>query len=139
MIFKLIDYPSITTDKLRYSDTDRQGHINNALFSTFLETGRVELIYNPNIVAKPENAEFVIASLSIQYINEILWPGTVEIGTAVKKIGNSSIIFQQGIFQNKTLCASADTVIVQVNSIIRKAMPLNPGTIEGLKQYLLTN
>ncbi|GLG83353.1 acyl-CoA thioesterase [Acinetobacter calcoaceticus] len=131
-----IDYPIVTSDKLRYSDTDRQGHINNALFSTFLETGRVELIYNPTIVIKPHDAEFVIANLTIKYIHEILWPGTVEIGTVVKKIGNSSLIFEQGIFQNKQLCASAETVIVQVNVETRKAMPLNSETIEGLKRYL---
>ena len=38
---KLSDFPSQTYDKLRYGDTDRQGHINNAVFVTFLETGRV--------------------------------------------------------------------------------------------------
>ncbi len=41
------DFPVVTTDKLRYCDTDRQGHVNNAVFLTFLETGRVELLYNP--------------------------------------------------------------------------------------------
>lgn len=134
----LIDYLVIATDKLRYADIDRQGHINNALFSTFLETGRVELIYNPNLVVKPKNAEFVIASLSIQYIHEILWPGLVEIGTIIKKIGNSSITFQQGIFQNQILCASAETVIVQINSDSHTAMPLTLETIEGLNKYLIS-
>ena len=31
-------FPSRTHDKLRYNDTDRQGHVNNAVFSTFLES-----------------------------------------------------------------------------------------------------
>ena len=34
-------------DKLRYADTDRQGHVNNSVFSTALETGRVELLTLP--------------------------------------------------------------------------------------------
>ena len=42
----LEQFPIRTYDKLRYADTDRQGHVNNAVFSTFLETGRVELIYD---------------------------------------------------------------------------------------------
>jgi hypothetical protein len=39
---KLTDYAFQAYDKLRYGDTDRQGHINNAVFTTLLETGRVE-------------------------------------------------------------------------------------------------
>ena len=34
-------HPLRTFDKLRYADTDRQGHINNAVFATFLDTGRL--------------------------------------------------------------------------------------------------
>ena len=30
-------YPFQSRDKLRYSDTDKQGHVNNAVFSTLLE------------------------------------------------------------------------------------------------------
>jgi acyl-CoA thioester hydrolase len=30
-------------DVLRYADTDRQGHVNNAVFATFLESGRVRV------------------------------------------------------------------------------------------------
>ena len=29
----------------RYGDTDRQGHVNNAAFATFCETGRVLFLY----------------------------------------------------------------------------------------------
>ena len=43
----LADYPLQTHDKLGDSDTDRQGHVNNAVFSSFLETGRAELLYDP--------------------------------------------------------------------------------------------
>ena len=31
-------YPVLTTDTIRYGDTDCQGHVNNAVFSTFIET-----------------------------------------------------------------------------------------------------
>jgi acyl-CoA thioester hydrolase len=41
----LANYAHQTFDKLRYGDTDRQGHVNNAVFSTLFETGRVEMLY----------------------------------------------------------------------------------------------
>ena len=36
-------YPSRTSADIRYADMDRQGHVNNAVYSTFLESGRVNL------------------------------------------------------------------------------------------------
>ena len=48
MTISIERYPIHATDKLRYADTDRQGHVNNACFATFLETGRVECLYNPS-------------------------------------------------------------------------------------------
>ena len=45
----LSDFALQTYDKLRYADTDRQGHVNNAVFSTALETGRAEFLYDPYV------------------------------------------------------------------------------------------
>ena len=54
------DFALRTYEKLRYVDTDRQGHVNNAVFASMLETGRVELLYNPDrSLADPEGS-FVI-------------------------------------------------------------------------------
>ena len=49
---KYEEFPLKTYDKIRYADTDRQGHVNNAVFSTFLETGRVKILYNPDYPIK---------------------------------------------------------------------------------------
>ena len=59
----LADFPRRTFEKLRYSDTDRQGHVNNAVFSTMLETGRVEILCDPARPLYAEGCAFVIASL----------------------------------------------------------------------------
>lgn len=130
------DFPLKTYDKIRYRDTDRQGHVNNALFSTFLETGRTELLY-AKAPLNAENAAFVIANHKIDLLSEIQWPGTVEIGTAVKRVGNSSITLFQGLYQDENLVAVADTVIVQMDEHTRKSKPLLSETIDRLKQYLV--
>ena len=89
------DFPIISTDKIRYSDTDSQGHVNNAVFASYLETGRVELLYSPSISILSNKISFVIVNLNLQFLKEILWPGEVEIGTGILKIGNSSIKIYQ--------------------------------------------
>ena len=87
---RLEDFPARTSDKLRYGDTDRQGHVNNAVYSTFFETGRVEMLHAGD-VPPPEGKAFVIARVTIDFQREVNWPGEVEIGTGVAAIGNSSI------------------------------------------------
>lgn len=51
----LSDFPVITFDKIRYSDTDRQGHVNNTALSTFLETGRTEILYSIDLTVLSVN------------------------------------------------------------------------------------
>ena len=90
-------YPVLTTDTIRYGDTDCQGHVNNAVFSTFIETGRSEILYRQQPPVYPEGTQFVIARLEIDYLREILWPGEVVCGTAVAKVGNSSVRLVQSL------------------------------------------
>lgn len=131
------DFPFQTYDKIRYADTDRQGHVNNATFSTFLETGRVEFLYDPENPLTSDNGSFVIANLSLNLLSEIRWPGKVDIGTGVTKVGNSSLSLFQGLFQNGVCVATAETVIVQMNEESRKSQPLDESAKTFLTQYLL--
>ena len=120
----LADFPRHATDKIRYADTDRQGHVNNATFSTFLETGRVELLYDPQAPLADADGEFVIASLTLEFRGEIQWPGTVHIGTGVARVGSSSLTLTQAVYQEERCVALADTVIVHISKASRRATPL---------------
>lgn len=121
-----------TGDKLRYGDTDRQGHVNNAVFATFLETGRVELLYNEALADL--GAAFVIARLELDFLAEVNWPGEVEIGTAVLDVGRSSFKLFQKIFQDGKPVAQAVTVIVQMSESTRKSQPLSERARERLQE-----
>ena len=134
---KLEDYPSITFDKIRYGDTDRQGHVNNAKFSSFSETGRSEIFHDPeNPLAAPD-CMFAIANFTVDYLAEVNWPGTVEIGTGFVKVGNSSLFIVQGIYQNNKLCTTVKTVLVHVTERPMKPVPLSEKSREILKKYML--
>jgi acyl-CoA thioester hydrolase len=130
----ITDFPLRARDKLRYGDTDRQGHVNNAVFSTFLETGRVELIYGQaGRLAEPGTA-FVLARLELDFRAELLWPGEVEIGTRVASVGRSSVRLQQAIFQGERCVASGLSVIVQMDESTRKALPFSEAVREQLER-----
>ena len=130
----IADFPLRARDKLRYGDTDRQGHINNAVFSTFLETGRVELIYDRARLLVEPGAAFVIARLEMDFRAELLWPGDVEIGTRIASVGRSSVRLEQAIFQDERCVASGITVMVQMDEATRKSRPFSDAVRERLSQ-----
>lgn len=129
----LDSFPARAFDKLRYGDTDRQGHVNNAVFATFFETGRVEMILAADSGLLAPGQSFVLARIEIDLVAEILWPGTVEIGSAIGRIGRSSIGIEQALFQDDRLCARATSVVVLVDDATRRSTPFSPEAIARLE------
>lgn len=128
------EFPLKTFDKIRYADTDRQGHVNNAQFSSYLETGRVEFLYHPDHQLLVEGASFVIISLALKFMDEIKWPGKIDIGTGIVKVGRSSIQIYQQLFQDAKCVARASTVIVQVKG--GKSEALSPEVLERMQNWV---
>jgi acyl-CoA thioester hydrolase len=135
----LEEYPSRTSADIRYSDLDRQGHVNNAVFATFSEVGRVAFMYDPERPLAIEGRGFVIARLLIDFRAELFWPGTVEIGTGVLKIGRSSFTLAQGLFNDGRLVATTEATIVMVDKETRRSTPLPPPTLDILQGLMLTD
>lgn len=129
-------YKIWTYDKLRYNDTDRQGHVNNAVFATFFETGRVAFLYDKSLALAAPGCNFVVARLVIDFRAELYFPGTVDIGTRVLKIGRSSFVVGQGVFKGDLCVATAESVGVQTNDETRRSEPLTPEMVGWLEERL---
>jgi acyl-CoA thioester hydrolase len=113
-------------ETIRFGDLDRQGHVNNAVFSTFFESGRVALLYDEKYGLITPGASFVLAHLSIDFIDEIRWPGEVEIRTAIAAVGNSSLRVHQALFVNGACVAIGDNTLVMVDKETRKPRRFTP-------------
>ena len=129
-------YAIWTYDKLRYADTDRQGHVNNAVFATFCESGRVMFLYDEKLNLAGPDANFVVVRLELDFRLELFYPGRVDIGTRVLGIGRTSFRLGQGIFNGETCAATAETVLVQMDAATRKAKALTPQLRAWLEERL---
>jgi acyl-CoA thioester hydrolase len=121
-------------DKLRYCDTDRQGHVNNAVYATFFETGRVSFLYDNDLALGEAGCEFVIARLTVDFRAELYYPGRVDVGTRILSVGRSSFIVGQGVFKDETCAATGESVLVQMNTASRRAHPLRPEAVAWLTE-----
>ena len=114
---KLSDFALHSFDTIRYSDCDPQGHVNNVVFTTFMETGRCALLAAGFGTSWQEAGSFiVIARLELDFVAEIFWPGRVEIGSSVTRLGNSSIQIEQAVFQGERLVSKAKSVLVHLGA-----------------------
>ncbi len=108
----------------RYGDTDRQGHVNNAAFATFCETGRVLFLYDDAAPLAPPGCALVIARLELDFHAELQWREVVEIGTVVLAFGRSSFTLGQGLFAGGRCVATARSGLVLMDEATRRPTPL---------------
>lgn len=120
----LSDFPFQSQQQLRFSDTDAVGHVNNAIFSTLFEAGRVQVLFGPEHPKLSPNTQFVIAKISIDFLGELNWPGNVSIGSQVSRVGNSSFDLFQAMFVAQKCVATCHSVIVIMDETTRKSSPL---------------
>ena len=134
----LTSFPFVTFDKVRYGDTDRQGHVNNAVFATFFETGRVEMLYQPSHEFLSKDCSFVVAKSTLDLLAEIHWPGQVDIGTGIVRIGNSSLVIAANLYQHGQLVATSETIVVQVSNITKTSTPISEEVKQNLKSFQIS-
>ncbi len=118
-------YRTWTTDTIRYCDLDPNGHVNNGAINAFFEDGRVR--FRSERLAELADeilTGFVLVKYTVEYHAMLRFPGTVEIGTAVLKIGNSSYTLAQGLFHHGACVATAEAITVRVDPHTERAIPL---------------
>jgi acyl-CoA thioester hydrolase len=120
----LTGFPVQTVEKTRFGDTDAFGHINNAVISSFLESGRSELLRSGGEILAAKGCHFLLASVTIDFRGELNWPGEVTIGSRVTKIGRTSLAFDQAIFQQGICCVVSSSTLVHVNAKLKASAEL---------------
>jgi len=105
-----------TSHTIRYNDQDTLGHVNNAVYSTFFEAGRTAFIKPmlDEIADETTTLDFVLARITIDFVQELNYPGAVDIGTRVRRLGTKSMTFANGVFKSGTdeCVATCDAVLV---------------------------
>ena len=133
---RLEDFPYRLTDNVRFADLDPNQHVNNAVYATYFETGRVTLMKDRGHGLTPDGLAWILVRLDIHFRSELRWPGTIEMGLGVSKFGRTSVTFDQVVFSEGRCVASAQTVTVLLDEISRKPTPLTPEIIASFRPWL---
>ncbi len=133
---RLEDFPYRLTDNVRFADLDPNQHVNNAVYASYFETGRVTLMKDRSYGLMPEGLAWIMVRLDIHFRAELRWPGTIEMGLGVAKFGRTSVTFDQVVFSEGKCVASAQAVTVLIDEKTRKPTPLTEEIVRNFQPWL---
>jgi len=122
----LEDFPYRLSDNVRFADLDPNQHVNNAVYATYFETGRVTLMKDRSYGLMPDGLGWIMVRIDIHFRAELHWPGKIELGLGVAKFGRTSVSFDQVVFSEGKCVASARAITVLIDEVSRKPVPLTP-------------
>ena len=120
-------YSNWAKSTIRYSDLDPNGHVNNGAINAFFEDGRVRFRNDRMLKLGGEILTgFALVKFTAEYLAPLYFPGSVDVGTVVTRIGQSSFSLGQGIFSDGTCVATAEVITVSFDPKSKHSQKLTP-------------
>ncbi|MFH6785119.1 MULTISPECIES: acyl-CoA thioesterase [Methylobacterium] len=120
-------------DVLRYRDTDANGHVNNAVFAAFCESGRVQFFASRLTPLLSPDTFFVIARFVIDYRAELHYPGRIRTATWLARAGRTSLGFRHRVLTGDVVAGEAESVCVLLDKATRRPVPLGAAGDEAAR------
>lgn len=114
-----------TVQRLRFSDNDAVGHVNNAIYATMFEAGRTELLNEAGAFDRNGPLAAVIVRLEIDFKREMAWPGDVVIETAIARFGTKSVQIRQRTLKDGVLTSEGLCILAMIDRQTRRAVVLD--------------
>jgi acyl-CoA thioester hydrolase len=121
--------------RIRFSETDMFGHVNNVSPFIYFEEARIEYLKSVGIFGDDENTEGIpiVADLQCDYLRQLFFQDSLQIHVKADQVGNTSFdIHYMGVNQDDEVCLVGRGRIVYINSATGKPLPLG----ESIKEKL---
>lgn len=124
-----------TPIELRFSDLDAYGHVNSAVYFTYLETARIKLFAGSFREITEQGIFTVVARAECEFKIPIVYSDTVIVTLRITNIGRSSFDLEYRLHDgmDKTY-ATARTTMVCFDNVKKSTVPL-PESIKALAQH----
>ncbi|MFP4174586.1 MAG: acyl-CoA thioesterase [Halobacteriales archaeon] len=108
------DYPYVTEVDTRFRDLDLMGHVNNAVYASYLEEARVAY-YDEVLDVGVDELGFVLAHLEIDYERPIQHGDEVSVGLRTADVSDKSMTTEYRVEADDAVAATAKSVQVAVD------------------------
>ena len=96
-----------TEVEVRWGDMDAMGHVNNTVYFTYMESARIDFLGRLGRVQVRGRAGGAqqgptLVATACDFVRQVVFPTTLDIGLAVEAIGRSSFRIRYGMFRKET-------------------------------------
>jgi len=110
--------------EIRWRDLDAYGHVNNAVYLTYLEEARDEWLER-TLDSADAAWDYVIARVAIDFRRELTQADDEVVARCrLARVGNSSLTTREELFVGNELAAEADVVLVARDRESGRSRPL---------------
>ncbi|HEY8348097.1 MAG TPA: thioesterase family protein [Symbiobacteriaceae bacterium] len=137
-------YQFVLEQKVVWRDLDALGHVNNAVFATYVENGRMAYLqavlgdllpqHTPGPYPATGRLGLILAELTITYRSPAYLGEVLRIGVRVAEIRNSSFVMETCIEEKETgrLVATSRAVMVHYDYTENRPVPVPPEWREAM-------
>jgi acyl-CoA thioester hydrolase len=109
---RVTSFPFTYRDAVRFADADAFGHVNNAVYLTYLEDARNAWLRELGLVRTREDIAMILARVEIDYRDQLELGEAVDVAVRCARIGTKSFDLEYELRAGGRLVAEAKTVIV---------------------------
>ena len=133
---KSTEFPFVVNLEVIFRDVDSMGHVNNAVYFTYIETARIKYFREIRLHAPLTEIDMIVAQATCNYKFPAFLGEILDVGVAVTRFGNKSFDFTYHI--NTTdggLIATAKTVQVTYDYQADRPMKLPTELIDAVLKF----
>jgi acyl-CoA thioester hydrolase len=108
-----------------FRDLDVFGHVNNAVYLTYIENARIRYLRDVLGIESPEDLLVIVAKVHIDFLSRATLGETLDVGTRVSRIGTKSFDMDHEIHGPEgRVVARAETTLVTFDYRGDSTMPV---------------
>jgi acyl-CoA thioester hydrolase len=113
-ILRVADFPFVHREVARFSDLDPMGHVNNAVYLTWIENARIEFLRRLGAFDKPDTSEMamILARVELDFRAPAGFGDEIEVGVRTARLGTKSFDLEYELRRGDAVVANATTVLV---------------------------
>ena len=123
--------------ELRFRDLDALGHVNNAVFLTYLESARMAWWMKVRGRQDLSRLDMILARTEIDYRSPAVFGDRLVVGVRCASLGRSSFVLEQRVEEARSgrLVAEARKVLVHYDYAAGRSLPIPDDLREQLRAH----
>jgi acyl-CoA thioester hydrolase len=124
--------------QIRFRDIDGMGHVNNAVYLSYMELARTQFYLKYANKKSLEEIDFILARVEIDFESPAEWGDEVQVSVWPSRIGSSSFTLSYEVEEKRSgrILARSNSVLVSYDYASRKAKAIPAEFRKVLEEHL---